>query len=104
MGSKSIRNISKLADTLMDRAIILELCRRLPGERIANILEVPLDSLFYGVSLGNATLANNITVLLEQLNEADRIFLRIFLLEQIQIWVKKLSENKQKSPPNKLSK
>ena len=44
-GAKALSGIGKLADTIMDRAIILELRRKLPGEKILKLRYAP-DGLF----------------------------------------------------------
>jgi len=59
-------------------------------DRIADVLGEPLGKLFDGASSGTAALADDIATLLDSLSEADRIF----LLEQIQTWTKKLSKKK----------
>jgi len=69
-------------------------------DRLAETLGVPLGALFNGASSGSVTLADTIAVLLQQLDETDRIF----LLEQMQMWVKKLSRHRHKNCPNKLFK
>lgn len=58
-------------------------------EKIANALEISLSKLFDGVSTNTSTLAEDMADLLETLSEKDRIF----LLEQIRIWVKRLSKD-----------
>ena len=69
-------------------------------DRIAKALGVPLGSLLDGASSGTATLADTIASLLERLDETDRLF----LFEQIELWVKQLSERRYKNVPNKPSK
>lgn len=55
-------------------------------DRIANTLKVALGRLFDGASSNAHTLADNILSQLEPLNEDDRLF----LLDQLEAWAKKL--------------
>jgi transcriptional regulator with XRE-family HTH domain len=59
-------------------------------ERIANELKVPLRRFFDGASMNTTTLADNIISQLEPLKDADRQF----LVEQFQVWAKKLAAKK----------
>ena len=59
-------------------------------DRIADVLGEPLGRLFNGASSGTAALADDIAALLESLSVNDRIF----LMEQIQVWARKLSKKK----------
>jgi transcriptional regulator with XRE-family HTH domain len=58
--------------------------------KIADELNVALNCLFEGASPNTATLTDNIVSQLEPLNDADRLF----LLEQLQVWSRKLSGRK----------
>lgn len=59
-------------------------------DRIADAIGEPLGKLFDGVSSNTITLADDVTELLRPLSESDRMF----LLEQIQAWSKRLSMKK----------
>src|SRR5450830_1623933 len=59
-------------------------------ERIANELKVPLGRFFDGASMNTTSLADNIIAHLEPLRDADRTF----LIEQFQVWAKKLAAKK----------
>ncbi|MDR3087074.1 MAG: helix-turn-helix domain-containing protein [Azoarcus sp.] len=58
--------------------------------KIADGLDVALNCLFEGASSNTAALTDNIVSQLKPLNDADRLF----LLEQLQAWSKKLSDRK----------
>lgn len=57
-------------------------------EKIANEIGVPLGRFFDGASMNTTTLADNIISQLEPLKDADRQF----LVEQLQVWAKKLAK------------
>jgi transcriptional regulator with XRE-family HTH domain len=57
-------------------------------DNIARELRVPLGRLFEGASASSSALADTIISELEPLNEADRLF----LLNQLQAWARKLKE------------
>jgi transcriptional regulator with XRE-family HTH domain len=59
-------------------------------DKIADELGVPLARLFDGASTNSTTLADTIISLLEPLKEQDRLF----LLDQLQAWSKKLTAQK----------
>lgn len=59
-------------------------------DRIADVLGEPLGRLFDGASSGTAALADDIASLLGPLSVNDRMF----LMEQIQVWARKLSKKK----------
>lgn len=59
-------------------------------DRIADAIGEPLGKLFDGVSSNAITLADDVAELLRPLSESDRMF----LLEQIQVWSKRLSMKK----------
>jgi transcriptional regulator with XRE-family HTH domain len=59
-------------------------------DKIADELEVPLVRLFDGASAKPTGLAEDMAVLLESLKESDRVF----VLEQLQVWVKRLTAKK----------
>lgn len=59
-------------------------------EKIANEIGVPLGRFFDGASMNTTTLADNIISQLEPLKDADRQF----LVEQLQVWAKKLAAKK----------
>ena len=59
-------------------------------DKIADELRVPVGRLFDGASANTTALADNIISQLEPLKDADRLF----LVEQVQIWAKKLAPKK----------
>jgi transcriptional regulator with XRE-family HTH domain len=59
-------------------------------DKIASEIGVPLGRFFDGASMNTTTLADNIISQLEPLKDADRQF----LVEQFQIWAKKLAAKK----------
>ncbi|WP_034301610.1 helix-turn-helix domain-containing protein [Herbaspirillum sp. RV1423] len=59
-------------------------------DKIADELGVPLGRLFDGASANSSALADNIIAQLEPLKDADRLF----LVEQFQVWAKKLASKK----------
>jgi transcriptional regulator with XRE-family HTH domain len=59
-------------------------------DKIASEIGVPLGRFFDGASMNTTTLADNIISQLEPLKDADRQF----LVEQFQVWAKKLAAKK----------
>lgn len=59
-------------------------------DKIASEIGVPLGRFFDGASMNTTTLADNIISQLEPLKDADRQF----LVEQFQVWAKKLASKK----------
>lgn len=60
-------------------------------DKIADELGVALGRLFDGASSNTTTLADDIILQLEPLNEKDRLF----LLAQLQIWARKLAKREE---------
>lgn len=59
-------------------------------DKIANELAVPIGRLFDGVSANSSALADSIIAQLAPLHDEDRLF----LMEQLQVWAKKLAKRK----------
>lgn len=59
-------------------------------DKLADVLGVPLGQLFDGASTNSAAMADAIIAQLAPLHDEDRIF----LMEQLQIWARKLSKRK----------